>query len=159
MTGTATTYFWSDADGNKASFSIAPGQGVVINCAADLSAMTSGQVASKKITFTSVQENNFTGNPFPAAIDISAISISDGGVSSIGWGSENFSVWEGVPTVVDGSEFRYYDPSLDMTGTATTYFWSDADGNKATYSIAPGQGVVINCAEGLTISIAPPYSL
>jgi hypothetical protein len=158
-TGTATTYYWGDAEGNAASFSIAPGQGVVVNCAADLDFNTSGEVPAEEVEFTSIQDNNFTGNPFPQVIDIQAIEISDGGLGTIGWGTENFSVWEGAPTAVEGSGFFYYDPSIDPTGTATTYYWGDAEGNKATYSIAPNQGVVVNCAEGLTITIKPPYSL
>ena len=159
MTGTATDYYWGEGDGTKATFSIAPGQGVVINCAADLSITTSGEVPAGKVSFTSVAENNFTGNPFPSTIDIQAIKISDGGAGTIGWGTENFSVWEGAPTVVEGSGYFYLDPSMDMTGTATDYYWGEGDGTKATYSIAPNKGVVVNCAAGLTISIEPPYSL
>ena len=159
MTGESTDYFWSDYEGNKAAFSIAPGQGVVVNCAEDLSVTTAGQVPSEPVVFTTIQDNNFTGNPFPSAIDIQSIKIDDGGAGTIGWGTETFSIWEGIPTVAEGSEFIYYDPSMDMTGESTTYFWSDYDGNKATFSIPAGQGVVINCAEGLTLTIDPPYSL
>ena len=159
VTGTATTYYWGDDSGAKANFSIAPGQGVVVNCASDLSFTTAGDVPMTTVSFTTVSDNNFTGNPFPQAIDIQAISISDGGAGTIGWGTENFSIWEGVPTVVEGSGFFYYDPSMDVTGTATTYYWGDDSGAKATYAIPAGQGVVINCAADLTISIEPPYSL
>ena len=159
LSGEATTYYWSTIEGTKASFSIAPGQAVVVNCAEDLSFTTAGDVPMTTVSFTSVADNNFTGNPFPQAIDIQAISISDGGAGGIGWGSETFAVWEGVPTVVDGSEFFYYDPSMDLSGEATTYYWSTIEGVKATYSISAGQGVVINCAADLTISIEPPYSL
>ena len=159
MSGTETDYYWGDGDGNKATFSIAPGQGVVINCAENLSVTTAGQVPTEKVEFTSVADNNFTGNPFPAAIDIQAIKLDDGGQQSIGWLAETFSIWEGVPTVVEGSDFYYLDPSMDMSGAATDYYWGDGDGNKATYSIPAGQGVVINCGEGLTVTINPPYSL
>ena len=157
--GEATTYYWGDDSANRAVFSVAPGQAVVVNCAADLSIVTSGEVPAEPVSFTSVQDNNFTGNPFPQTIDIQAIKIDDGGAGTIGWGTENFSVWEGLPTAVEGSGFFYLDPSMDPTGEATTYYWGDDSANKATYSIAPQQGVVVNCAEGLTISIAPPYSL
>lgn len=159
MTGEATDYYWGDAAGVKAAFSIAPGQAVVINCSENLSITTAGQVPSEKVEFTSIADNNFTGNPFPSAIDIQAIKISDGGAGGIGWGTEMFSVWEGVPTVAEGSEFIYCDPSYDMTGEATDYYWGDATGAKVSYEIPAGQGVVINCAEGLNISIEPPYSL
>ena len=157
--GEATDYYWGDADLNRASFSIAPGQGVVVNCAADLDFTTSGEVPAGQVSFTSVAENNFTGNPFPSAIDIQDISISDGGAGNIGWLAETFTIWEGVPTVREGSEFVYCDPSMDPNGEATDYYWGDGDLNRATYSIAPNQGVVINCVQGLTITINPPYAL
>lgn len=158
-TGEETDYFWSDGEGNKASFSIAPGQAIVVNCAEGLTFNTSGEVPTGPVTFTTVAENNFTGNPFPQAIDIQAIKISDGGAGGIGYGTETFAVWEGVPTVVAGSEYFYYDPSMSATGEETDFFWSDGEGNKATFSIVPNQGVVINCAEGLEVTINPPYSL
>ena len=159
VTGTETACYWGDASGAKASFSIAPGQGVVVNCAADLSFATAGDVPMTTVSFTTIADNNFTGNPFPQAIDIQAISISDGGAGTIGWGTENFSIWEGLPTAVEGSGFFYWDASMDITGTETACYWGDAAGAKATYSIPAGQGVVINCAADLTVSIEPPYSL
>ena len=152
-TQTATTYYWGDALGAKASFSVARGQGVVVNSAANLGFTTPGQVNTEDVTFTSVAKNNFTGNPFPTPIDIQAISISDGGASTIGWGGEIFELWEGIPSVVADSGFVYLDPMMDPTQSATTYYWGDAVGARATYPIAPNQGVVINCAEGLTITI------
>ncbi|MBE6397936.1 MAG: hypothetical protein E7046_13115 [Lentisphaerae bacterium] len=159
LTGTETTYYWGDAYGNKATYSIAPGQAVVINCAADLEIKTSGEVSDEQVSFTTIADNNFTGNPFPSAIDIQAIKLSDGDAGSIGWGTETFDIWEGLPTVVADAGFVYCDPSMDLTGTETTYYWGDAYGNKATYSIAPGRGVVINCAAGLSITIDAPFSL
>ena len=158
-TCTATTYYWGDGEGNKATYSIAPGQAVVINCAADLEVSTSGEVSDDQVSFTSVAGNNFTGNPYPSAIDIQSIKISDGGAGSIGWGGESFGIWEGLPTVVEGSGFAFYDASMDPSGAATTYYWGDGEGNKATYSIAPGQGVVIGCAADLTITIDAPFAL
>ena len=158
-TATETSYYWGDAEGVKAAFSLAPGQAVVINCPSDLSITTSGQVPTNKVEFTSIADNNFTGNPFPSAIDIQAIKINDGGAGGIGFGTEMFSVWEGVPTVVENSEFYYWDPMYDTTGTETTYYWGNAEGTKVTFSIPANQGVVINCAADLTITIDPPYSL
>ena len=157
--GEETDYYWGDGTGAKASFSIAPGQGVVVNCAEDLTFNTAGDVPMSTVSFTTIADNNFTGNPFPAAIDIQAISISDGDQGTIGWGGEAFDIWEGVPTVREGAGFLYYDPMMDPAGEATTYYWGDGTGAKATYSIPAGQGVVINCAADLTVSIEPPYSL
>ena len=157
--GEAKDYYWGDDSGNKASFSVDNGQGVVVNCASDLKITTSGQVSDEQVTFTTAQDNNFTGNPFPMSIDIQSIKISDGGAGSIGWGEENFSIWEGVPTVVDGSAFFYYDASMDPTGEAKGCYWGDDSGNKAAHPIPAGKGVVINCAEGLTVTIESPIEL
>ena len=157
--GVEKDYYWGDADGNKAKYSVAAGQGVVINCAAGLSVTTSGQVPANQVKFTSIKDNNFTGNPFPSAIDIQSIKLSDGGAGGIGWVGETFDIWEGAPTAVADAGFFYYDKSMDPNGVETGYYWGDADGNKASYSIAPGRGVVINCAEGLAVTIDPPYSL
>ena len=112
---------------------------------------------------TSGADNNFITVPFNAVgyntADIQQIGISDGGAGGIGWGTEMFSIWEGVPTVADGSEFVYWDASMDPAAEATSCYWGDSSCAKVTYSIPAGQGVVINCVEGLTISIEPPYSL
>ena len=112
---------------------------------------------------TTGADNNFVTIPFNAigfnTSDIQQIKISDGGAGGIGWGGESFAIWEGLPTVVTGSGFVYYDPSMDAAGKATDYFWGDGEGNKATFPIAPDQGVVVNCAADLTIQIDPPYSL
>ena len=112
---------------------------------------------------TTAADNNFVTIPFAQVgfntSDIQQIALDDGGAGAIGWGTETFAIWAGVPEVVEGSEFFYNDPSLDMSGTETGYFWGDAEGNKATFSIAAGRGVVVNCAEGLTIAIKAPYSL
>ena len=157
--GAAKDYYWGDADGNKVAFSVDNGQGVVVNCASDLKITTSGQVSGEKVTFTTTKDNNFTGNPFPMSIDIQSIKISDGGAGSIGWGEELFSIWEGFPTVVSGSDYFYYDPSADPAGAAKDYYWGDADGNKVAYPISAGKGVVINCAAGLTVTIESPIEL
>ena len=112
---------------------------------------------------TTGSDNNFRVVPFNAVgyntSDIQQIKISDGGAGSIGYGTENFTIWEGVPTVAEGSEFYYWDPTMDLSGTATDYYWGDASFESATYTIPAGQGFVVNCGEGLTITIDPPYSL
>ena len=159
VTGAQTDYYWGDDNCEAATYSIAPGQGVVINCAADLDVRLPGEVpAASAVSFTTVDGSNFTGNPFPSQIDIQAIAISDSGAGSIGWGTEDFSIWEGLPSVVAGSGFFYWDPSMDVTGAQTDYYWGDDNCEAATYPITAGQGVVINCAADLGVSITPPYN-
>ena len=114
-------------------------------------------------TATSIENNNFVAVPFAAVgcntADIQQIKISDGGVGDIGWGTETFDVWEGLPEVVEGSSFLYTDPSIDPTGEATDYYWADFDGNPVSYSISAGQGFVLGLTEGLEVTIEAPYSL
>ena len=116
--------------------------------------MFAAAVAAGLVAFGEGLESNNTVGYNTA--DIQQIGISDGGAGTIGWGTENFSVWEGIPTVADGSEFVYWDASMDPAGEATGCYWGDDTCAKVTYDLPAGQGVVINCAAGLTISIDPP---
>ena len=96
-------------------------------------------------------DNNFITIPFSDVgyntTDIQAIKLSDGGAQSIGWGGEIFTIWEGVPVLRSDAGFMYFDPGLDPAGEAEDYYWGDADGNKVTYSIAPGQIGRASCRE------------
>lgn len=157
--GAEAGYFWGDENQAPATYSVAAGQAVVVNCGQDLAITIAGQVPTEGVSFVSIADNNFTGNPFPAAIDIQDISIDDGGAGSIGWGTETFSIWEGVPTVAEGSEFVYWDASMNPDGSDAGCFWGDENQAKVTYSIPSGKGVVISCPAGLTVSIKSPYSL
>ena len=156
--GIATECYWGDGETfEKVDYSIAPGQAVVIECAENLSVTTAGQVPAEDVTFVTVAQNNFSGNPFPSAIDIQDISISGDGVGGLG---ELFSIWEGVPEVVSGSEFIYCDASLDPEGLATGCYWGDGETfEKVSFTIPAGKGFVIECAEGLDVTIKAPYSL
>ena len=108
-------------------------------------------------------DNNFITIPFTDVgyntTDIQAIKLSDGGAESIGWGTETFDIWEGVPVLSSDAGFMYFDPGLDPAGEAEDYYWGDESNAPATFSIAAGQGVVVNCAGGLTITIDAPYAL
>ena len=156
-TATATAPYWGDSEGTPASYSIADGQGVVLGLTEGLEVSYAGEVAKQKIEFTSVAGNNFAGNTFASAIDIQSIKVDDGGAGVIGWGTETFDIWEGAPTVRDGSSFVYWDASIDPTATATAPYWGDSEGNPASYSIVPGQGFVLGLGEGLTVSFDSPY--
>lgn len=115
---------------------------------------------------TSVALNNFITVPFSTVgyntTSISNIVISDDGMGMIGWGGENFSIWEGAPSIVAGVGFVYTDPSMDPNMLATDYYWGDDVGNPVTFPIAPGRGVVIDTSSAgadYTITIDAPYSL
>lgn len=154
----ATSYYWGDAEGKRAIFSVVPGQGGVLGLSEGLVVTYAGEVATDDVSFTAIQGNNFTGNSFATAIDIQSIKISDEGAGKIGWGGETFDIWEGAPTVSVGSSFLYMDPSMDPSMKATSYYWGDADGNPVSYSISAGQGFVLGLAEGLSVTIESPIS-
>ena len=157
--GEATACYWGDADQVKTAFSVAAGQAVVINCAADLVKQVAGSVPATDIKLTSVEGYNFIGNPFPVDLSIQNIKVSDDNAGVIGYGTENFSVWAGLPTVVSGTEFFLWAPDMDPTGEATECYWGDADQIATDYVLPVGQGAVISCNEGLKVTIKPPFSL
>ena len=124
--------------------------------AAGAMAVESQNIVGVDTDLTSVQGFNFLAAPFVQVgyntADISNIQISDGGQQSIGWGDETFAYWQGLPDIVTGSGFTYFD---DGNGG---YYW-EGDLGDLTMSIAPGQGFVIACNAGLTLTIDSPYSL
>ena len=142
--------------GLEAAFSIPEGQAVVINATEGISIQNAGQVPVEKVSFTTVEQNNFTGNPFPAAIDVKNIKL----IGSTGYGTEFFNVWEGLPTAVEGVNFVWIGTDWDESGLATAGYWMDmGTGLEAEYTIQPNQGVVINAPAGITVEIEPSYSL
>ena len=158
QTGLATDGYWMDMSTyGEAIFSVPQGQAVVINATEGIGIRNAGQVPTEKVTFTAVGGNNFTGNPFPAVIDVQNIKL----VGSTGYGTEFFNVWEGLPTAVEGVDFMWVGTAWDeQTGLATDGYWMDMGTyGEAVYTIQPNQGVVINAAAGMTIEIEPPYSL
>ena len=155
----ATDYYWGVDSSVPATFSVPAGQGVVLGLSEGLTITYAGEVASQKIEFTSIAGNNFSGNGFSSPIDIQSIKISDGGAGTIGWGTETFDIWEGVPAVVEGSSFFYLDPMMDPNMEATDYYWGDDSSAPATFSIPAGQGFVLGLAADLDVSIEAPYSL
>ena len=162
--GESTEFYWGDAGCAKINYSIAKGQAATINCMAGLKISVAGQVPTEAVEFDSINGNNFAGNPFPAQVDIQNIQITDpDDVTSgdLGYGTETFSVWQGIPSIVEGSNAFYWAPDNDPNwdGESTEFYWGDAGCQKITYPINPKQGVVINCMAGLHVKIDPPYSL
>ena len=155
--GDGEHYFWGDDGGEEVAYSFAAGQSVTIDMPAGIVIQTAGEVLAKKVTLDTIAQNNFIGNPFPAEISIQNIQIEDpDGVADLGQGGEIFSVWEGVPSVVEGSEYLYWAPEY---GDGEHYFWGDDGGEEISYSIPAGKGFVIDCAAGLKVNITPSYSL
>ena len=147
---------WQKDDTSTAVFSIPGGQAVTINSEPGIGIENAGQVPVEKVEFTLAEGNNFTGNPFPATLDIQNIKI----VGSGGWGTETFQIWEGLPSVVDGTFFMWVgtewneDYSVAIKGE-----WQKDDTSTAVFSLDPYQGCVINGSAGLKVEITPSYDL
>ena len=148
---------WQNYDTTPAVFSIPGGQAVAINADPSIGVQNAGQVPMEKVEFTLAEGNNFTGNPFPATLDIQNIKI----VGSGGWGTETFAIWEGLPITVDGTEFLWVGTEWDQeTGSiAVKGEWQNYDTTPAVFSLDPYQGCVINGVAGLKVEITPPYDL
>ena len=150
---------WLNDEMEKASFSIATGDGIMVDTGdegAGISCTAAGEVPTANVTFTTIAGFNFTGNPFPAAIDIQDISITDD-AGAVGWGSENIQVLdEGGATA---TMFIYLDG--EMSGLGETC-WLNDEMEKATFAFAAGDGFMIDTGDagaGYTVTIKAPYTL
>ena len=156
--GEATTYYWGDDAGNAVAASFDSGDGIAIDNAAELTfnIQNAGQVPSEKVTFAARANLNWSGNPFPAPINLNAITLNDGGAMTVGWGDVMQIV--GPYGNAEGAYF-YWDPSVDPAAKATTYYWGDDAGNAVNVTLQPGAGFAIDNASELTfdIEIACPY--
>ena len=150
---------WLDDNMEKATASFASGDGIMIDTGdegAGISCTAAGEVPTADVTFTTIAGFNFTGNPFPAAIDIQDITITDD-AGAVGWGGENIQILdEGGATA---TMFIYLDG--EMSGLGETC-WLNDDMEKATFSFAPGDGFMIDTGDsgaGYTVKIKAPYTL
>ena len=152
----ATKGEWQNGDTTPAVFSIPAGQAVTIGADPSIGVQNAGQVPTEKVEFTLVDGNNFTGNPFPAPLDIQNIKV----VGSGGWMTETFQIWEGLPTVVDGASFVWAGTEWNEDySIATKGEWQNGDTTPAEFTLDPYQGCVINGAAGLKVEITPPYTI
>ena len=164
--GTATEFYWGDGEGNPVEISFDAGDGVGIdNTTEDVmySIINAGQVPTEDVSFTSRAGLNWTGNPFPAPIDINAVTLDDGKIGTddqmVGYGDNMQIVGPGGNAT---AIYCYWDPMFHPSGEATKFYWGDGEGNPVEYTINPGDGFAIdNTTDGVlyTIKIACPYSL
>ena len=156
--GVATTYYWGDESGNPVEVSFDAGDGIALDNANGLefAIQNAGQVPAEKVSFAAREGLNWSGNPFPAPINLNAVTLNDDGAMSVGWGDSMQIVGPlGNPETM----YFYFDPSMDPTATATTYYWGDEAGNAVNVTLQPGAGFAIDNANGLAfdIEIACPY--
>lgn len=156
--GTATTYYWGDDSGNAVAVSFDSGDGIGIDNmnGLEFAIQNAGQVPSEKVTLAAREGLNWSGNPFPAPLNLNAIVLNDDGAMSVGWGDVMQIVG---PLGNADTEYFYWDPSVDPNGTATAYYWGDDSGNAVNVTLEPGAGFAIDNMNGLTfdIEIACPY--
>jgi hypothetical protein len=152
--GEATQAYWGDDEANPAAYSIEGGQSFTLDNVSGYTIQYAGQVPDEDVTITAADGSNFFGNPFPTAIDIQSIQIP-----GAEWDGVTFAIWEGLPTSREGSEFTYYAADNDPNGEATEAYWGDDEANPVSYSIAVGQGFVLDNVSGYDVSIAKPYTL
>ena len=157
-TKTATACYWGDDSGNAVTVSFDAGEGIAIDNANELAFAlnNAGDVPTEDISFAASANLNWTGNPFPEAINLNAVTLDDGGAGTVGWG-DSLQI---VGPLGNASEIYFYlDPSMDPTKTATACYWGDDAGNAVDVTLKPGDGFAIDNANGLTfdIKIACPY--
>ena len=156
--GEATTAYWGDDSGTPVAVTLDAGDGVGLDNANALeySIQNAGQVPSEKVTFAAREGLNWSGNPFPAVINLNAVVLNDGGAGMVGWG-DNMQIVG--PLGNADTEYFYWDASMDPNGEATTAYWGDDSGTPVNVTLQPGAGFAIDNANGLefNIEIACPY--
>ena len=156
--GLATGCYWGDDECNAVTVSFDAGDGIAIDNANELAFAlnNAGDVPTEDVSFAASANLNWTGNPFPEAINLNAVTLDDGGVGTVGWG-DSLQI---VGPLGNASEmYLYWDKSMDPKGLATGYYWGDDECNAVDVTLKPGDGFAIDNANGLTfdIKIACPY--
>lgn len=156
--GAGAGNFWGDATGVPVDVSFDEGDGIAIDNANELTfdIVGAGQVATNDVVFAARANLNWTGNPFPAVIDINAIQLDDNGAGMVGWGDS----MQIVGPLGSASEvYSYWDKSMNPSGPTAGNFWGDATGVPVEVTLNPGAGFAIDNANGLTfnVKIACPY--
>ncbi|MBR3086003.1 MAG: hypothetical protein IKH04_06325 [Kiritimatiellae bacterium] len=125
----------------------------VAGAALAATSVESANVVGYDKSLTGGAANTFAGAPF-LAVGYNTVDIQSIQIPGAEWDGITFTIWEGIPSVRENSEFTYYDASNDPNGEATVAYWGDEEANPATYSIESGQGIVLGGAEGYNIQFA-----
>ena len=166
----AKTFYWGDADCKPVSISFDPADGIGIeNGSSDdyivYDIRNAGQVPTEGVRFAAHGGLNWAGNPFSAPISINAITLDDGKIGTedqtVGWGDMMQIVGPGGNAQ---KVYCFWDPSMDETEQAKTFYWGDADCKPVDVTFQPGDGFAIENGSAddyieYDIKIACPYSL
>ena len=150
--------FWADDTLMPVAVSFDAGAGIAIDNpnAYEYKLRTAGQVPSGEVSFAARADLNWSGNPFPTAININAIQLDDDGMGMVGWGDVMQIVG---PLGNPAMNYAYWDKSMNPNGEEAGNFWADDSLMPVDVEFAPGAGFAIDNpnAYEYTIKIACPY--
>ena len=148
--------FWGDENMSPVDISFDEGDGLAIDNANALTfnIVGSGDVSTNDVVFAARSNLNWSGNPFPMAIDINSIQLDDGTptgeMPTVGWGDS----MQIVGPLGSASEmYFYYDASMNPAGAEGGNFWGDENMSPISLKLSPGAGFAIDNANGLTFNI------
>ena len=152
--------FWGDEmmEPVTVSFDAAEGFAIDNSNGLEFSIVNSGEVPVNEATLAASENYTYTGNPFPASIDINDITLDDGGAGAVGWGDSMVIVG---PLGNPAANYLYYDATLNSAGEEAGPFWGDEMMEPVNVTFLPGQAFAIDNSNGLEfdIRIACPYTL
>ena len=152
--------FWGDDSGTPVNVVFDAGDGIAIDNMNGLAfkIVSAGEAPKGNVSFAARANLNWSGNPFPAAININNVNLDDGGAGEVGWGDS----MQIVGPLGSASEmYLYYDKSMNPAGEKAGNFWGDDSGTPVNVTLEPGSGFAIDNMNGLTfnIVITCPYAL
>lgn len=159
-----TDFYWGDDQGNPVSVAFDSGDGIAIDNpnGTVYQIFNAGQVPNMSVSFPARSGLNWSGNPFPATINLNAVMLDDGkpsGEGDVGWGEFLQIVGPGGNP---DSMYSFYAKMMDPTGTVETdFYWGDDQGNPVDVTLPAGAGFAIDNPNGTVydIKITCPYSL
>ena len=150
--------FWADDSLMPVAVSFDSGDGIAIDNGNGLEfkIRTAGEVPAANVSIPARANLNWCGNPFPAAININAVQLNDGGMGMVGWGDSMQIVG---PLGNASTTYAYWDKSMNPNGEEAGNFWADDTLMPVDVTFQPGEGFAIDNANGLefNIEIACPY--
>ena len=154
----AEGFYWGDAGCKAVVVSFDAGEGLAIDNASGLAFTinNAGDVPTSDVSFAAGADLNWSGNPFPEAISLNAVTLDDGNVGTVGYGDTLQIVG---PQGNASAIYYYWDKDMDPEKKAEGFYWGDAGCKAVTVSLEPGDGFAIDNASQLAfdVKIARPY--
>lgn len=142
---------WLDENSDPADRVFSAGEGFLIENLDSIKVKITGQVPETDVSngANGVDGYNWMGNPFPQEISITAITLDDGGSYSI---SDN-ALQALDPDAYTAEGFFYTEVGNSV------FQWLDEAGEPADRTFSPSEGFLIENLDGITVTIAKPYTL